>query len=498
MTSPDKAVPTGSFGTHGFAGLTDGRAAAYSNDPNTVQNYTHSTFQAMTNGAVNSLAQRSNASLNTYVGSAIDEMLAGLCRALAGIDILGIEPFAFLNGWANDLDAQARHAVTTASTAQATANSAITTLQTQRQQSSTGGNAVSLPSFPSNLSGSLGPGWNLGGESGTANWATDKNGDAYLAPQSSGAVTGRRYALNQTAMATDDHQVTTVVGWLDSASPTYTGLIVRAAPDMSNFVYFLVFQGSADLGYGTWNSATGTWAFNPWGTTPITLRTGSTITLSASGNTYTGTIDGVGIVAHTDLQGNATVGQSNRSVGLISKQDVDGWGNVKIGWAAGSFNASDTTQPATLGTGWSIFRGSNVSVGYNNSADGYIHPVSNVFDTQRQLANVRLVDLSSGVIEIRKAGWYSVAWACEFAGSFPTEAGAGFLLTPAGGTQTMARVGGLSNGKIVVATASNLIYCQVGDRIQPGIFADGTGSGQLQGYGGGFITYFEGALVSGA
>ncbi|WP_405134004.1 hypothetical protein [Nocardia sp. NBC_01388] len=162
MTSPDRSVPTGSFqlpteGSNGLAGLTDGRSAAFSNDPNTVQNYTHQTFQAMTSGAVNSLAQRSSASLNNYVGGAIDEMLAGLCRALAGIDVLGVEPFAFLDGWASNLDAQAQQAVAgvgaiskgitgpitgTASSNPSDVLPAMTALQTRFQQILLQGNAI--------------------------------------------------------------------------------------------------------------------------------------------------------------------------------------------------------------------------------------------------------------------------------------------------------------------------------------------------------------------
>lgn len=299
-------------------------------------------------------------------------------------------------------------------------------------------------------------------------------------------------------MATDDHQATTVATWTDPNSQTYTGLIVRAAGDMSSFVYFLVYQSSADLGYGTWNAATGTWTFTDWGTAPVTLQVGATVTLAASGNTYIGSINGTGVVSHSDLLGQATVGKPNRSVGLISKQNVDGWGNVSIGWAAGSFNATDTSQPTTLGTGWSLFMGSNTPVGYPNSSDGLIHPLSKVFDTQRQLANVTLVDLGAGSIQIQKAGWYALSFACEFVSTYPTEGAVGFLLTPAGGTQTMARIGAAVNSTTVVATASNLIYCQVGDQIQPGVVGSGSGSGQIQGYGGGFITYFEGALVSGA
>ncbi|MEC3955802.1 hypothetical protein VMT65_22405 [Nocardia sp. CDC153] len=113
----------------------------------------------MTTGVLNNLGKRSSFNLSNYVGTAIDEMLAGLCRALAGVDVLGVHPLEFMNQWADNLDAQARAAVAgvgaissgitgpitgTASSNPSDVLPAMTSLQTRFQQILLQGNAIAF------------------------------------------------------------------------------------------------------------------------------------------------------------------------------------------------------------------------------------------------------------------------------------------------------------------------------------------------------------------
>lgn len=106
MTSPDGAVPSGAYvgasaaanniSTLGSANLDAAKTAA-----------TSSVMQAFGSVQLNAAA---------LVQAGIDELLANLLRSLAKIDVLGVEPFAFLGSWADTLDAQAQQALSGVST----------------------------------------------------------------------------------------------------------------------------------------------------------------------------------------------------------------------------------------------------------------------------------------------------------------------------------------------------------------------------------------------
>lgn len=159
MTAPDRKIPDGAQVPGGFGGLPDGREVAFSGNDTRISNYTQQTFQSITTSAMSNVVQKANVQMGNYVTAAIDEMLAGLCRALAGVEVLGLHPLAFLNDWANTLDAQAREALTgvgtiskgitgpitgTASGNPSDVLPAMTTLQTRFQQILLQGNAIVL------------------------------------------------------------------------------------------------------------------------------------------------------------------------------------------------------------------------------------------------------------------------------------------------------------------------------------------------------------------
>ncbi|MFD6398424.1 hypothetical protein [Nocardia sp. NPDC060249] len=157
MTAPDRKVPDGAQVVGSFGGLTDSRDVAFSGNETQISNYSQQTFQAMTNAAVSSVVRKADAQMGAYVGVAIDRMLANLCRALAGVEVLGIHPLAFLNDWATDLDAKAGEALSgvdsiskgitgpitgTASGDPSDVLPAMTMLQTRFQQILLQGNAI--------------------------------------------------------------------------------------------------------------------------------------------------------------------------------------------------------------------------------------------------------------------------------------------------------------------------------------------------------------------
>ncbi|MFD3511232.1 glycine-rich domain-containing protein [Nocardia sp. NPDC058666] len=157
MTAPDRKVPEGAQVVGSFGGLADSRDVAFSGNETQISNYSQQTFQAMTNAAVSSVVRKADAQLGAYVGVAIDRMLANLCRALAGVEVLGMHPLAFLNDWAAQLDAKAKEALSgvdsiskgitgpitgTASGNPADVLPAMTQLQTRFQQILLQGNAT--------------------------------------------------------------------------------------------------------------------------------------------------------------------------------------------------------------------------------------------------------------------------------------------------------------------------------------------------------------------
>lgn len=462
-------------------------------------------------------------------GTALGELLlAHVLEAVAGVDInvfgADLHPFAGLQAWATDLENQASTAIQNAGTIASGINggssdptkvagtvggiqgniaansAAISALQTQQQQSQVGGASVTV-TFPDTQLGSIGPGWTLGGQS-TALWA-EGNNVAGIQPDNHYS-SGTRYAVNTTTMLTDDHAVTMVAGTTGSTQ-AMTSLIVRAAADMSSFVYLNVFSNHAYLGYGSWNGSAFTLHDWPGANIAISLAVGNTLTLTAEGQQYTATLNGATLLAHLDSSGQATVGSSNRSVGMLSQQSVDLFGSAWTGWDIQSFAAADVSPPPTIGIGWSIYQ-SNSATAFPGSS-GWTAVGAGTFDAIRQYANVTLTDAGRGIVTIQKTGWYSVTFAGTFSAALQSQACAGLYLQPSGSSSaSVVRCGmlvpdggGSDNTYTSDVQTANIIYLQTGDRISPALYVAHSGSLTGTGSAGsGYLTYFEGALVSAA
>ncbi|MRH85988.1 hypothetical protein GFY24_00660 [Nocardia sp. SYP-A9097] len=458
--------------------------------------------------------------LGTWVnnlGNLINSFIAGALHALADllewIPLVGDDMASIIDGIADGMNRT--HATATATvhgitggtdaTKVATtvggiqdnlaANSAaIAALQNQQTGGGVGGTSYTV-TFPNTILGNLGPGWTLGGQS-TALWATA--GAAGLQPDNAHG-SGVRWALNTTIMQTDDHEVVMVASTA-GYQQAMTSLLVRASTTLSNFVYLNVFQDHAYLGYGAWNGSS--YTFHDWADVAINLSTGNTLALTVQGNTYVATINGIGILAHTDTAGQAASGVSYRSVGMLSQQQVDFFGSAWTGWNVKSFSAADVSSPPVIGTGWSIYQ-STSSVALPGS--GWTTVGANTFDTLRQSAGVT-VDLPNGTITITKTGWYMVAFAATL-NIYQITAAAGFYYRPSGSsTSSLVRQGvrvdgggGGDNTATYTVATSNVLYLSAGDKVMPAMYT-GTGSGTLTGTGAGGVgykTYFEGALLNG-
>lgn len=453
-----------------------------------------------------------------------DLLLAQVGHALAGVNILGLHPFDFLNQWANDLQQKASDAINNSVTitqgitagatgtsssnasdvlpavqgmnATATANSAAIAGLTATANATVTGGVAEVDNFHRADSSNLGSSYTQGGSTAPNPLGVYSN-VAQLQPVNSGG-NGTRWALSNIPTATDDQSVIAVAA--TGGTPfAMTSLVCRATATMSSFVYLNVYSNKAYIGYGTFSG--GTFTPHDWDHISINLTAGSTVELRAVGNVYTALLNGNPILTHTDSSLQSPVGSSNRSVGFMLSEAA---GLLYYGgWGLSSFNYSDLAQVATVGTGWSLFRGATGSQALCSSTGGATL-IPSVFDTQRNVANVTVNSTGSGMVTIQKAGWYHID--CRFnmssAGklSYPVLYGS----TSTSGTFTELRrgkdtwdVGSVSGdtNPEVAKVISCTVYCPVGYVLCMGANVGST-SHAVIGNGAGSLTYFDGALMN--
>lgn len=455
------------------------------------------------------MSSPTNPLLGSFVQAAttagMDQMGANICQWITG----ATGGIINLSAWSNQLRTDATNAVTgitggidnstlvapTVSGLQAnvaTNASNIAALQAQTSSTVTGGGASVTATFNTPATGTLGPGFSLMGQSGVQ--FNETTSGAQIA-QISGSPPQVQFAIANTAMVTDGHQASVVVG----AAPggiQETGLMVRSTATASTFVYALAQQSSIALGYGSWAGGSSTPTFNtPWTTGTVALVQGSTITLLAAGSTYTVYVNGAEVASHTDLTPQSPVGSANRYTGFIGT--TGSFFGTVLGWPVASFAASDQQAVPVVGTGWNIYRTSTSTVGMSS---GWQSLPSGTFDTEGPVSNgisFTGTTLGVGQVTIPKTGWYNVGFmALLNTGAGNTYAYIGAIArTPSGGS--LARVFNgptISGSGGTTAYASGPIYCNSGDVLQPMIST--VSGGSILGDSLGTNTYFTGALVS--
>ncbi|MFX0581178.1 DUF7257 domain-containing protein [Nocardia nepalensis] len=461
MTSPDKSVPAGSYTGPGSSGAG-------------LSSLQKLTWQAAQQSIISGVMQsfQGIGTATTDINNATTQAMTAATAAQSG----------------------AAAAQSTANNAQdtSTANaSAIAALQTQQQQSQVGGASIT-DNFQS---------WN------TANWTSFKtgpvadmtvvNGQAGLGKHGD-TGTGSVAALWKTPLYTDSVTVSVVLGNVNQAGANFAGSgpIIRAATDLSTFVWTAVSTTGVYLCYGT-RSAGSTTATQWASTGNMSISTGDTITLTAQGANYTVLVNGVGVLSYTDAAATSPVGSANRSVGFISSylQQNSTWGTATyFGFDLDSFTSADTTQPAMVGTGWSVCRKTASSVA-QTSGNGRV--VSGTFDTLRPSNNVNLIDLGTGQIQVTKSGWYVISVGLQWdtpAGSNPYWT---FLYTTPnpGGTWTVLRAAGEGSGSSQFDTSATfVVFLGSGAVVAPGY--QSAQSAGIQGDANGLATFFDGTLCS--
>lgn len=461
MTSPDKSVPSGSY--------TGG----------SIRNIQKVTWE-----------------------SARSTILSSVMGSFAGVEAIGANMNAANNeaiNAASEAQAGASSAQASASSAQTTSTanaSAISDLQTKQTQEQVGG-----ASATDNFQAWDDTKWTV------AKWLPGAGtvADIVVADDQAGISksgntgTGADLALRKTPLMTDDQSVSMVLGRPNQAGIfTGSGLLIRAAVDLSTFVIVQVGTARVLLQRATFSSS-GELTITTWAEkTDLALSIGDTVTVTATGPSYEVIVNGIGKLTYRDTAASSPVGANNRWVGFFSACNVtDAWDGSKelsFGFDIDSFAAADTSPPAVVGTGWSLCRqntaGAPMTAGSNK--------LGAAFDTARQASNVNIIDLPSGAVQIIKPGWYVMSVSTFWGRPCGTGVNYNVSLWTApspNGQWKLARNGGATEGSAVLHSAATfVVFAAAGSVWSPGYYT--ASANDLKGDPLGHDTYFDGTLCS--
>lgn len=459
MTSPDKKVPPGAY--------TGG----------SIRNLQKVTWEA---------AQAS--------------IMSNVMQSFAGIDAVGSN----LNSVTNHALNAASSAQNDATDAQVTANaarststsnaSAIVDLQTDKTQNEVGGAAVTdiFETWDATR-------WNVGKWSSGDHTVPDISvvGNQAGITKTGHTGTGGDFALYKTPLMTDSQSVSIVLGRANQASAfTGSGILLRAVEDLSTFVVAQIGVSRILLQRGV--LLDGVLIFTTWAErTGLSLSTGDTVTVSASGASYEVLVNGVSRLAYQDTAVTSPVGAGNRWVGFFSAASVtSNWLGTTLyfGFDLEAFSATDTTSPPIVGTGWSLYRQSATTVAHTAGNLRY----GAVFDTIRTANKVNVLDLSSGQIQITKPGWYVMNVGAQWTQASGANSSYRVALWTAPnpeGTWRLVRNGGETSGSAVYhAAGSFVVFAGAGSVWAPGYYI--AGANTMYGDSSGVNVYFDGTLCS--
>ncbi|MFB7719329.1 hypothetical protein [Nocardia sp. NPDC056100] len=298
--------------------------------------------------------------------------------------------------------------------------------------------------------------------------------------------TGDVVALSKTVTRTDDQRVSVVVGRSQESYNASAKIIVRAAADLSTFVYARVFSGSVYLGYGTRSGATT--VYNDWASAQATVNTGDTVTIEAVGKNYQVLVNGAPMVGYADTAVVSPVSANNRSFGFGCQYYWSGLFPY-FSFAIAALAAADLSSPPVVGTGWGLYRVSTTAI---TEPAGENMLAANTFDSPRPLNNVTVTDLGRGQVQVQKAGWYAINVGFSLSGT-TSQARANLWTAPqVGGTWTLLRVGARTPTDTSVNTVGAAFTVFLG---QGAVVAPGYTLPANAGFAGP-NTYFDGALLS--
>ncbi|WP_067835999.1 hypothetical protein [Nocardia lijiangensis] len=432
--------------------------------------------------------------------SAQASIMSNVMQSFAGVDAIG----ANLNSATNRALNAASSAQTDASDAQVTANAAqstsasnaaaIANLQTDRTQNEVGGAAVT-DSFES---------WD------TTKWSVAKwvdgshtvpdmvvvNNQAGIA-KSGNTGTGGDFALYRTPLMTDSQSVSLVLGRANQAGYfTGSGVLIRAAVDLSTFV--LVQLGTSKISLQRATLINGQMTVTIWTErTNLSLNTGDTVTVSATGSSYEVLVNGVSRLGYQDTAVTSPVGAGNRWVGFYSACYADSdWSGTTLyfGFDIESFAAADTSSPPVVGTGWSLYRQSATAVAQSAGSVRY----GTIFDTVRQANKVNVLNLAAGQIQITKPGWYVMSvgaqWAQACGEGYNYNVSLWSAPSPEGQWKVVRNAGETAGSAVYRVSGTFVVFAGAGSVWAPGYYI--AGPNQMYGDPSGTHTYFDGALSS--
>jgi hypothetical protein len=441
-------------------------------------------------------------------GTALEELLlAQVLSAVAGIDIniLGndIHPFAGLQTWATGLENDVSTSINAANAAAA----GVTAVQTTVTANST---AIASLSATATANGSGGlafadlfPTWDVG------NYTTFTTGTVAALELIGGQIglnpvgditTGDVVALSTTPFQTAAQSVSIVLGAANSAGNTYTAAILCAATTAATFAAALVYNNQILLCSGVRSAGVTTYTVRA-SATGLTLSTADTVTVQANpqvGGTmlYDALANGAGVASWHDTSGVVPTGSAYRSFGFSSSYNWNGFIG-SFGFAVASLTAADLTTPPVVGTGWNLSMAGTSGVALPGSA--WQPLAASTLDTQGPVKGVTVTTLGTGVITIQTAGWYVITWCCYLTSAAGTSNAfqTGIYQQATGGAKVLVKEGEQVEGNQVFQVAiTAILQCAAGDQISPAV--NQAGSNSVIGTATGAITYFSGALVSGA
>jgi uncharacterized protein (DUF697 family) len=294
----------------------------------------------------------------------------------------------------------------------------------------------------------------------------------------------RSHAMHNIPLAGDNQSAKMVFGTNGTLAAS-TSLFVRAAADMSTFVYVEVFSDEMFLGRGTLSN--GVYTLTSWQRRDLKTRKGATVELRATGTLYSVYVNGTPVMSQSDSVG---IGANFRRVGMLFHR-YSVFGIESIGARVSMFTADDLDIPAKQGVGWAFSRTTVNGSGTTGSGGGVRIIPADTFNVS-SASSVTIANTGQGHIVIQKAGWYQMSGKLTFSNVPSSSTGNVGIMQLIGGVWTGIRTGG--EFSTYSGTVSTTIYCQVGDTFAMGLI--NFNSNTVTGHASGAASYFEGSMTT--